>query len=129
MFPYGNGTQGTEMSYYATYSNGMPYYPQILPPENRKSFEAMMVQTEYLVTEVNEIKSTLTGFMAEVRDTLGQLTTTVNHIQRISEMDRPKKKFRKVIHCPYEDCDRKYSSKIALNCHLRTKHKRRRGEE
>ena len=29
---------------------------------------------------------------------------------------------RKHLICPYEQCDRRYSSQIALNCHLRTKH-------
>ena len=43
-------------------------------------------------------------------------------IKKAAEAERPKKKFKKAIMCPNYDCGRKYSSKIALNCHIRNKH-------
>lgn len=43
-------------------------------------------------------------------------------IKRAAETERPKKKFKKAIMCPLDECGKKYSSKIALNCHIRNKH-------
>lgn len=60
--------------------------------------------------------------MKEVKGTLSQLSECISALQKATESDRPKKKFKKVITCPYDDCGRRYSSKIALNCHIRTKH-------
>lgn len=43
-------------------------------------------------------------------------------------MDKKGKKiFKKNIYCPFQNCSNKYSSKIALNSHIRAKHKKRDG--
>jgi hypothetical protein len=72
---------------------------------------------------MNGIKEVLRDFMGEVRERLGELNQSLSHLQRVTESEKPRKKFKKAIQCPHEECGRRYSSKIALNCHIRTKHR------
>lgn len=97
-------------------------YRQQAQPEHQKTLETLRVQTDYLVTEINGIKEVLCEFISEVRVRLSQLTDNINNLQKAGEAEKPRKKFKKAINCPHEECGRRYSSKIALNCHIRTKH-------
>jgi len=61
-------------------------------------------------------------FITSVRSSLDGMAEQIVAIKKAAESERPKKKFKKAILCSNEDCGRKYSSKIALNCHIRNKH-------
>jgi len=41
---------------------------------------------------------------------------------RLASNEKKKKILKKSVNCPYQNCNHKYSSKIALNCHIRIKH-------
>lgn len=51
-------------------------------------------------------------------------TNTIAESENVGSEHR--KALQKHLVCPYEGCEKRYSSRIALNCHLRTKHEGKR---
>ena len=52
-----------------------------MPQEDQRTLDALKIQSDYLVTEVNGIKETLKDFMTEVRDKMDELSERISDIQ------------------------------------------------
>jgi hypothetical protein len=100
------------------------YPPYGGPPqlETHRALQSLFSQNNWLISEVKTIKETLLELNAEIKGKLSQLADPALLAEQLTVLEKPKKKFKKSIDCPYSDCHHRYSSKIALNCHIRTKH-------
>lgn len=120
-----NPCQYYQMPYFQENQMSTTQYDPHVEQENNKTMETLRIQTDYLVSEVNEIKHTLGNFMNDVREQLKRIDKKLTIKEEEPEPCKIKKrKFKKHIQCPYEGCEKKYSSFIALNMHKRQKHKK-----
>ena len=75
-----------------------------------------------LRTEIEGMKKVFFDVVTKVQSMSNQNAEGMNENQNGTENTIHRRALRKHLICPYEQCDRRYSSQIALNCHLRTKH-------
>ena len=101
MFQFGKPENNGEMPYIAGFCQEYPLFGQNCQTEDQRTLEVLKVQTNYLASEVTEMKSTLKDFIADVTSKLDHITDNVSRLQMASETEKPKKKFKKAITCPY----------------------------
>lgn len=90
--------------------------------ETNYVLNGILTQNIWLISEVKELKSLILQLQTQINKKTEQSTQDEEQQSQEIREKRKKKSFKKVVECPFEECNHKYSSKIALNCHIRIKH-------